>query len=81
MHSKNCSACTAGSLHTITILSYNAQYSITAVSTLYGPEVADLHEGAGGGPVPGVLVDEVHHHLLQPDGHLTQRPGHQLRQL
>ena len=45
------------------------------------PEVADLDEGPGCGPVPGVLVDEEEHHLLQPDRDLTEHSTHMLRQL
>ena len=45
------------------------------------PEVADLDDGPRRGPVPGVLVDQQEHDLLQPDGDLTQHGAHMLRQL
>ena len=45
------------------------------------PEVADLYESSGLGPVPRVLVDQEEHHLLQSYGDLTQDVVDMFRQL
>ena len=43
------------------------------------PEIADLNKGPGRGSVPGVLVDQEEHNLLQSDGNLTKHGTHVVR--
>ena len=45
------------------------------------PEVADLYESSGLGSVPGVLVDQEEHNLLQSYGNLTEDGVDMFRQL
>ena len=69
--------CTA-TIHQIDVSDHiSSTYSTHILQFL--PEIADLNEGPGRGPVPGVLVDQEEHHLLQSDGNLTKHGTHVVR--
>ena len=101
--SKNCKACTAGSLEVYIrniflcfknklqtrpfniLTKYSRELDLKLRALMWNdkisPEVADLYESSGLGPVPGVLVDQEEHNLLQSYGNLTEDGVDMFRQL